>query len=418
MNILVINQCATNKGDRAVLFFVLRELTVHGAEQITVSTSNPKYWDDKNCLPKGVNVRFIPYGWDTSCSRKAGIIRRVLHRVKTTLERQTKFSIVRNALRNGKRPWYLPIVINREYRKAIEKADIVISSGGHHLTTINARDAVYPQTFDMAVALLYGKPLILWSQSVGTFDFKHPKNRMMMKQILSGADQIIVRNKSSIEEILEIGVSCKHVTETCESVFGLYDIVQTRIKPSERPNIMGVSVYASNIKTADEYVSYTSKLSELVGHSICAGYKVRFFPMELTGADRPCIESIIEKVENKKNCEIVEGFPDTVEHINAISQCKMFVGHKTHSVIFSLVAATPLIAIAYHKKTEDFMAQFGIGKHCIPDTRLSGAKLIKMFDEVKDNLDAISRKEETLAYEIYKQVKSDFAKMLSRVHTD
>ena len=44
MKALVINQCSTNKGDRAVLFFVLRELSRNGIDQVTVSASNPEYW--------------------------------------------------------------------------------------------------------------------------------------------------------------------------------------------------------------------------------------------------------------------------------------------------------------------------------------------------------------------------------------
>ncbi len=138
--------------------------------------------------------------------------------------------------------------------------------------------------------------------------------------------------------------------------------------------------------------------------------------MELQGSDRSCIEDIIKYVRNKDSCEIVENFPGTVEHINSISQCRMFVGHKTHSQIFSLTAGTPLLAIAYHKKTEDFMAQFGLEKYCIPDTELKADKLIEIFNQINKNLDQISEKQQENASEMYEKVRSDFSRMIQDFH--
>jgi polysaccharide pyruvyl transferase WcaK-like protein len=124
---------------------------------------------------------------------------------------------------------------------------------------------------------------------------------------------------------------------------------------------------------------------------------------------------VIHNVNKKENCEIIEGFPGTLNHINAVSQCKMFVGHKTHSQIFSLLAATPLLAIAYHKKTEDFMAQFNLEKYCITDEQISTEKLIELFDKINNNLDSISQKEEEAGSQMCKQVREDFARMIEQV---
>src|SRR3989304_8116038 len=197
MKVFVINQCSTNKGDRAVLFFVLRELARNGVDQITVSSSNPEYWKDKPDIPD-VAVRFIPWGWDISRKKGVGLLGKVFHRVmKLIVKRRIHFPLVRNALIAGKCPWYLRFIVDREYVEAIEQADLVLSTGGHRLTTINARDAIGSQTFDMAVALLWNKPLILWSQSIGPFDFRWPKNKLMVQKIVSNASQIFIRNKAS-----------------------------------------------------------------------------------------------------------------------------------------------------------------------------------------------------------------------------
>ncbi|MHC4555703.1 MAG: polysaccharide pyruvyl transferase family protein [Planctomycetota bacterium] len=416
MKVLVINQCSTNKGDRAVLFFVLRELRRCGVDQITVSASNPQYWEDKPDFPDAA-VRVIPWGWDISRRRSVGFLGKVIHRTrKIILPRRIHFPLVRNALIAGRRPWYLRFLVNRAYLRAIKRADLVLSTGGHRLTTINARDAVGPQTFDMAVALFYHKPLILWSQSIGTFDFKSSKSKPMVQEILSRAEQILIRDEASAEEIRQVGVSLEHVSKTRESVFGLYDVVKSRTRPSSRPDVMGVSVWTGNKQNLQAWENYTRCFAALVDHAIEAGYKVRFFPMEMQGSDRPCIEDVIDNVDKKENCEIVEGYPGTVDHINAIAKCKLFVGHKTHSQIFSLVAATPLLAVAYHKKTEDFMAQFGLEKYCIVDTQFNADKMIKVFNQISNNLDIISQKQEQTAFKMSEQVKKDFARMIKEFH--
>jgi polysaccharide pyruvyl transferase WcaK-like protein len=413
MNVLVINQCSTNKGDRAVLYFVLRQLKACGIEHVTVSASHPEYWLDKPDFPD-VAVRVIPWGWDVSRKKNATLIGKVFHLFcKVKLPRRIHFPLVRDALISGRRPWYLRFLVNRQFLQAVKEADLVISTGGHHLTTIIAGSIKTPQIFDMAIALLYDRPLLLWSQSVGTFEFESPANQKMVQKILSGAGQIFIRDEDSEEQIRMLGISLKHVSKTRESVFGLYDIVKSRTKPSERQNILGVSVWTGNKKAASAWEHYVRTFAALVDHAIeTGGYKVRFFPMEMQGADRPCIEDVINHVGKKEHCEITEGFPGTIEHINAIAQCKIFLGHKTHSQIFSLVAATPLIAVAYHRKTEDFMAQFGLEDYCIVDTQLSSEKLIEMFEKISSNLDTVGRKQQEIALGMYQQAGEDFKRMI------
>ncbi|MEJ2649172.1 MAG: polysaccharide pyruvyl transferase family protein [Sedimentisphaerales bacterium] len=362
MNVLVINQCSTNKGDRAVLYFVLREMKANGIDSVTVSASNPQYWEEAKDFPE-IDVNVIPWGWDVSRKRNVGFLTKVFHLfMKVKLPRLICFPLVRNALVKGKRPSYLRHIVNKHYLEALEKADIVISTGGHHLTTIIAGSIKTPQIFDMAIALLWRKPLLLWSQSIGPFTFKSSSSKTMIRKILAGVRQTYVRDEASQEEIENVDVSAEHISKTRESVFGLYDVIRSRVAPSKREAVMGVSVWTGNKHDYQAWEEYVCCFAELIDYAIeKGGYeRVRFFPMEMQGSDRTCIEDIKKHACKKDGCEIVENFPGTVEHINSISKCRMFLGHKTHSQIFSLVAETPLLAIAYHKKTEDFMAQFNL----------------------------------------------------------
>ncbi len=414
MNVLVINQCSTNKGDRAVLYFVLRELKANGIDNVTVSTSNPQYWLEKPDFPE-MDVWVIPWGWDISLSKNANIACKVLHLFfKKKMPRLIHFPLIQNSLITGKNSWYLRHLVNKQYLEAVQNSDLIISTGGHHLTTIIAGYIRTPQIFDLAVALLYKKPLVLWSQSIGSFKFMSPSDKSLIQKILSGTEQIFIRDENSLVEIEKLDASTKNVIETRESVFGLFDVVRSRIVPSRRNAVLGISVWTGNKHNNRAWQAYTHCFAELIDYALeSRGYKqVRFFPMELRGYDRSCIENITKLVRKKNSCFIVEDFPGTVEHINEVSKCRMFIGHKTHSQIFALVAGTPLLAIAYHKKTEDFMKQFELEQYCISDEQLNIRRLIEIFDAINENLDLISVKQQETAFKLYEKVKADFSKMI------
>ena len=417
MKVLILNQCATNKGDRAVLYFLLRELAKNGAEQVTVSTSNPDYWhedpDDLNSL--NMSLRFVRWGWDISLRKNSGILKKFFHMAyRVMFKRRFHFVFVRELLLKKISPFFLRFLCDKKFLIAAKEADVIISTGGHHLTTMHAEDAKYSQTFDMAVALILKKPLILWSQSIGEFEFKKTRNKELVKSIISGAEQVYIRDEGSKDEICKLGLGLSNVTIVPESVFGLYDTVENRIAPSRRDNVIGLSVWTGRKKTPELRRAYVDSLVALFNHAVDLGYNVKLFPMELAGDDMKYLKDIASSIRKNESVEI-QSFPDTPKHINLISDCKVFVGHKTHSVIFSLIASTPLLAISYHPKTNDFMRQFGIEQNCINDTDIDGDKLIVMFDDIVANLDSISEKQEAVGLVLCKQVQSAIKDMLTEL---
>ena len=241
---------------------------------------------------------------------------------------------------------------------------------------------------------------------------------MMIEMILSSAWRILIRDKVSEEELSKVGVSMENVSQTRESVFGLFDIVEKPKKPSDRERIMGISVYMAQKRSYEENEVYFNSISAVVDHAAENGYLVRFFPMEMSGADQPCIEQIIERCRNRHICSIVEGYPETVEHMAGVAQCRIFLGHKTHSVVFALTTGTPLIAVAYHEKTEDFMGQFGLSEYCIPESQATGSKLIELFSKVSSNLDEISERELKRSREVGSRVREDFRKVIDDVRRE
>ena len=120
--------------------------------------------------------------------------------------------------------------------------------------------------------------------------------------------------------------------------------------------------------------------------------------------DRIILNKILSLVNNKNRCLIHDEDYDTEVHLDKVAECKYFVGHKTHSIIFSLTVGTPIISLAYHPKSTDFMRQFGLEKYSIPDSKLNFNKLASLFDELVLNSDEFGK--------ITFNKSSEFAKLL------
>jgi polysaccharide pyruvyl transferase WcaK-like protein len=175
MDVLVINHYACNKGDRAILYFVTRELAKNKVNSITVSAHDRAFWKDSQSSLIG-SVKFIPWGFNVERPIHINKIQKKILSLKNRLGRY-KFHVATYLLLNSWEFGIERLICNAEFFTSLRKADLVISTGGHHITTLLAPDAVSGQLFDMGMVLLSKTPLVLWSQSIGPLEFKHKKNK-------------------------------------------------------------------------------------------------------------------------------------------------------------------------------------------------------------------------------------------------
>ena len=70
----------------------------------------------------------------------------------------------------------------------------------------------------------------------------------------------------------------------------------------------------------------------------------------------------------------------------------MTIAYKTHSTIFFMINETPLVAVAYHPKSIEFMEKIGIEHYAIRDEEASSDKLIELVDKLVENYDEVVKK--------------------------
>ncbi len=416
MNVMIINQYASNKGDRAVLYFLVRELKRNNVRNICISTHDRKWWADSGIASES-GVKFVPWGLNAERPANSGVFLRKMLGIRDRLE-PVRYGLGRNILfKYRKAPGLKELVCNGEFLRAVNAADLVVSTGGHHVTTLLSPDAISGQLFDMGIVHMAGKPLVLWSQSIGPLEFRCPENADFVRSVLSEASEIFVRDDHSSELMDNFGVRCCGVRQTFESVIGLNDLFPGYKNPSDREKILGIAIYAAQARAAADHTTYVNDISALADHAIQKGYTVHFFPMELKDGgsdDRPLIREIAGRIKDTARCIVEDRDMDTAEHLAKVARCRVFAGHKTHSVIFALAAGTPLIALAYHKKTEDFMAQYGLSRYAIADREISANRLCNCFDNLNTELDTVGRLEFEKSREYGQIVRNDFSDMVKR----
>jgi polysaccharide pyruvyl transferase WcaK-like protein len=207
------------------------------------------------------------------------------------------------------------------------------------------------------------------------------------------------------------GIEHSKIIPTYESVLTLSNRIEYKTI-QHRDNAIGISIYSTQLHTKkkEEIESYLSTIASFCNQAINDGYSIRFFPMELKGSepdDRPYIKRIISAITEKSKCFMYDNDMETLQHLQEVSKCKIFLGHKTHSTIFALATGTPLIALAYHPKTIEFLKQFGLSANALDDSKLTSEALISIYRNISSNLELISRSEYSKSLELSDRIDAD-----------
>ena len=411
MKILLIHQYAGNKGDRAVLYSLVQLIKSQDrSAEIVVSTTDPDLWKDFATFSYQ-DVRFIPSAWDFEKLPKSSFYWSVLRKYQ-----KYTFTILRESFLLNVSRFFLKFLVNPTFYKELKTCDKVISVGGHHFTTILSYDLVSSINYDAMAVLAMNKEFICFSQSFGPFDFHKSRNRQLTLKILESSSALYAREDSSEKSLLSFGVSSSQIRKTYETVLTLNGLTTTYLKPTQREKIVGIAIYATQKREPNVHKNYVDSISKFCDYVNSKGYKVRFFPMELRNTppdDRILIHEIMDSITDKSMCYCYEEDLNTPLHLQEISKCQLFVGHKTHSTIFALACGTPLIGIAYHPKTFEFMKQYGMENYCIDDTQLTALSLNNAFDSLILDLDKVGVSLYNCSKEKSKRINDDLKAILA-----
>ena len=123
--------------------------------------------------------------------------------------------------------------------------------------------------------------------------------------------------------------------------------------------------------------------------------------------DRWIAQRIIDLIprESEDKIKILESESDSIlDTIKHFGEQDLIFAYKTHSVVFSMIQTVPLIAIAYHDKTIDFMKNAQLQDYAIKDVDANSENLRFILKKVIENYDEIKRKERSYIDKANKQI--------------
>ena len=398
MRVLLTCQTATNKGDRAIAEYLISKIMQKG-HQVTLSTTRPELWDSA----KEQNVRVIGVGYKSLCKNiKNRIIKKCVYAFEKLVYNKMLFSSLMSSNNNH----IFCNMISGKFIEEIKSADLVIVTGGHHITSIREKNALFHVTYDIGLISLYAKKYVLWSQTIGPLEFTSNKAKTFFGNVIKNADKVYIRDENSADCINNLYGMTTNIIKTYDSVFGFGDLVFNEI--SQREKKVGIAIFDGLKKAFDTY----KVIAKTLDYYAEKGYEIEFFRMEYNDLELSNINKIIGMMSKKSNIKIYPFLTPTRHHLEEVSSCRYFIGYKTHSVIMALTTATPLIAIAYHVKTNDFMKDYGLEQYAVSDDKIEFDDVLKKIITLENQMDNIYENQKKRSYEIACKVENDLLEIL------
>jgi len=273
------------------------------------------------------------------------------------------------------------------------KSDAVILPGGHFFTNFNSFPVIISHAYGILFGKWLGKKTMIYAQTIGPFFGKY---KLITKKItyfvIKNTDIVTVRERYSYNKLK----GNKNVFLTAESAFLLHINTNLGLKINDfakiRKNskrLVGITIHHIYYKHFFSKEKYINIMTEIFTEIIKKySYNIVIIPMEYSyhaGGDRPLSIEIIKNMKYRNNIKLLDGDFNPLETASIIANCDIFVGTKTHSIVYSLNALVPTISISYQEKSTEFMDMFGVRDNVINLKELSKESFMKIFDRVQKN---------------------------------
>lgn len=247
--------------------------------------------------------------------------------------------------------------------RALESVDLVISSGGTYLVdhyNFSARVA------ELKLAKSLGKPVVLWTQSLGPFD--DARARRNATQIAEMADAVYFRDERSQRSWESLGVPAgtQERVVAADSVFGIDTGRERNVDDQSalisvrkwKTTIAGVP---SDLKNYRASVVAASRALEERGLPVRALSTCQGVPSY--GQD----DSLVARdfFSGSPGVRVDGDFHDPYELLDELAGAKIVIATRMHFAILALISRVPVVAIAYEFKTIELFKSLGLGDYCI-----------------------------------------------------
>jgi colanic acid/amylovoran biosynthesis protein len=380
--VLIVGAVTMNGGDAALLLALQARLRDAWGPDFELRVAD--------ALPAASGERYPDFSFVPSIGvraprkRESRIARSIRFRTRTH-----RFRFAAELRRKRLRTWLRFIVPSGE-RQAFDQyhwADMVVMTGGTALVEH------YPLTdrwIGLELASWHGKPLVLFTQSLGPFT--DPVNQHAMRRVAAAARRIFLRDERSLRHLEAIECDTSRTVVSTDAAFGLAAPANAE-RNSSRVGSVAISVrswpYSEAVQGIDTGAQYRHWVARLAEHLVEQHAADVTFVSTCQGDDRYWTDdsaeaeairaTIAPEVAKRVNVDRSFRTPDSLMEL--LTSFDMVVATRMHMAILSLVSGRPVLPIAYEFKTEEVFAQLGAAHLTTPLAEI-GAPLLERADHL------------------------------------
>jgi len=290
----------------------------------------------------------------------------------------------------------LHLPVPRFKKKTIQlylRSNVVVLPGGHLFTNLNSFITNLAHFYGLFFAVGLKKRCMIYAETIGPFfGIWGPISFLLTRFLLKKVDAVSVRDKNSLQYCRGL----KNVYLTAECVFGLEtdrslaehlpDVV--RMESDGRLRV-GATIHHIFYRRFFSHAQYVALMAAIFDRIIADfDAEILVIPMEDSchgGGDRPIIREMIGAMKEAQHIHVLEGDHDCILTSSVLARMDIFIGTKTHSIVYGLKSSVPTISISYHDKANEFMEMFGMLDHAINLKELTVEALLGIFRKVVQN---------------------------------
>lgn len=360
---IVGNYGNDNNGDEAILLSIIKQVTSTfniGSEQLTVFSNNPEQ------TAKRYGVSSFPLYYKNG---------------------------------NAVKTFFKTYRLNKEIVKTF---DLLIIGGGGILMDLYKREAPLYGSYAM-MAKNSNTPYVIYGCGAGPL--LSGLGKWFIRYMCKHAESVSVRDPESAELLRQIGVK-EDVQIIGDPAFSLRQVAEEKSSVPTKIGITAVPYYNAgywpegNPAIYNDYVEgMAQNLDNLAAqHDVELTFFATKFPQ-----DADVTKDIQQKMTHKEKTSIIDDnlLPDMILDVTA--QQDIIIGTRLHSLILATCTETPIMAISYHHKVNDFMKLAELEAYAFPigDIHKQDTLFVDAFNDMKENWPETINNTKKLSQQLY-----------------
>lgn len=257
-----------------------------------------------------------------------------------------------------------------EVRKAMKKADLVVSGGGTLFQDITSTKSLYYYLGIVKLAQMMHKKICVAYQGIGPL--LSGFNRKLTKHILNkkSVRLMALRDDQAISFAKDIGIDGSKIVFSSDMIFMLQPPAKERCDKILRDNVhgykdgqklIGISIREWKDKDrTDLFAELADKLVEKYDARIV------FFPFHKP-KDAEISKIVMHKMKHEDSAVLMPNRYLPSEILGVMGLMDVNIGVRLHSLVFSAVMNVPTIGISYDPKIDGFLDTIGMKPICTYD---------------------------------------------------